>query len=1328
MATIAELQIKVDSTQAEKGVKVLNDLATAADKAAKARKALNDVSGPGNGGGGGGADDAEAKKTRNLSEAIDAQTRKLADLAAQRKKLNDDPMKTENPAEYARLNREIDARTELVNRQGNSLDRLAAQANKEQRSREQAAKSAQALADREAKQLEAREALQARLAASQQRQLDATTAGLSAQIKAQQEYNKTVEVLSLNRFQGKIGGPEYDTLIKMAAARRDEALATQDNTKELERNQRMLDSITATLGRAERAEVTLKRATDTLNESLRLGIVTQEQYDKQLGQHTAKRDAAIAAANNNTAAEARFSAQLKSVLSAYNPIIKATDEYAASQAILRQGLSQGEINIRQYIAALKEQQAALNAVKAAQTGSPEQQAKQYQSALDRLLPFNAQLRNLAEAERQLQAAQRQGLVVTAEQIKSHEQATKAIAAERAEIERRNLADRRGNSAKQDAAALRGLPAQFTDVVVSLQGGQAPLTVLLQQGGQLKDMFGGLIPMFKAVGGALLALITPVTVVGAALAGIAVAFYQGSQEAVDFNKAIASSAGYSGASREAFLNLQKSISSVSGTMALASEALIEMQKSGKISVEQFESIGIAAAKMQRVTGQAIADTVSDFASLGKDPVNAVASLDEKYKFLTASVYLQIAAMQRSGDIMGATTLAQEEMAKGATNLADNIKENLGYIEKGWKAVKEGAAQAWDEMRGIGRDVSMEDQISKMKQRIELMKKYNQPQYSEAQGKTVFGESGLKDLQDELKTMEFALGVVNKQKEAQALLNKEKEQGRQADTRFAKQLQTDYVANLGQVTLLTEKISLLKTGFNEATERAKANGKVVESNVTETYNTTVKNLEKKLDIAKEQAARAAAGPNTPLDTREIQDVKSNLNVVLSEYDGYYKKVTALGKANVVSAEATYASQKAILQAEAKAVSASYDEQIESIKKLQDKKGNNAAQTISLGNQMSRAEDQRTKSMQDNAAKQERLDIEEAGRIEAKTSRIEAYNDALRQSISNTALAGQRAVSGVGQGDRQGKLNEDLGDADRQFARDQLSLSKQLGKTIDQDEFDQKMDALKKAHTDMTEQILKNDADIKAAEGDWSNGLTKALQNHIAEGQNVAKVMGQAFEVAFDGMADGLAEFVTTGKLDFKSLVSSIIGDLARLAIKLAMNQALSAMFGGMSGGGSGWGALISAGVGAFSGGGGNGLAAGSAGAVSSNLGASSAGYSNQFFAKGGAFTNSIVSSPTQFSMGNGKTGTMGEDGAEAIIPLAKTSDGSLGVRMVGGGQVSGGVQVYVSIQSNGTIETSTTEPGLAQFGKDIGDFVDKRYQANLARDLKDGGAIKTAMKKT
>ena len=72
----------------------------------------------------------------------------------------------------------------------------------------------------------------------------------------------------------------------------------------------------------------------------------------------------------------------------------------------------------------------------------------------------------------------------------------------------------GLSTKAYTAALRGVPAQFTDIVVSLQGGMNPFTVLLQQGGQLKDMFGGVGPATRALGGYVAGLVNPFTLAGA----------------------------------------------------------------------------------------------------------------------------------------------------------------------------------------------------------------------------------------------------------------------------------------------------------------------------------------------------------------------------------------------------------------------------------------------------------------------------------------------------------------------------------------------------------------------------------------------------------------------------------------------------------------------------------------------------------------------------------------------------------------------------------------------------------------------------------------------
>ena len=96
----------------------------------------------------------------------------------------------------------------------------------------------------------------------------------------------------------------------------------------------------------------------------------------------------------------------------------------------------------------------------------------------------------------------------------------------------------GKTNKETAAALRQVPAQITDIFVSLQGGQAPLTVLLQQGGQLKDVFGGVVPALKGLASGVVGLINPYTLAAAAAGALAIAYYQGSQEADAYNRAIA----------------------------------------------------------------------------------------------------------------------------------------------------------------------------------------------------------------------------------------------------------------------------------------------------------------------------------------------------------------------------------------------------------------------------------------------------------------------------------------------------------------------------------------------------------------------------------------------------------------------------------------------------------------------------------------------------------------------------------------------------------------------------------------------------------------------
>jgi phage-related minor tail protein len=95
----------------------------------------------------------------------------------------------------------------------------------------------------------------------------------------------------------------------------------------------------------------------------------------------------------------------------------------------------------------------------------------------------------------------------------------------------------GQSAAQTANAMRMIPAQMTDIIVGLSTGQSPFMVLMQQGGQLKDMFGGIGPAIKGVGGYVLGLINPVTLAAAAVGVLGLAYYKGSQEQDEFYKSL-----------------------------------------------------------------------------------------------------------------------------------------------------------------------------------------------------------------------------------------------------------------------------------------------------------------------------------------------------------------------------------------------------------------------------------------------------------------------------------------------------------------------------------------------------------------------------------------------------------------------------------------------------------------------------------------------------------------------------------------------------------------------------------------------------------------------
>ena len=126
----------------------------------------------------------------------------------------------------------------------------------------------------------------------------------------------------------------------------------------------------------------------------------------------------------------------------------------------------------------------------------------------------------------------------------------------------------GMGAKATAAALRQVPAQLTDIVVSLQGGQAPLTVFLQQGGQLRDVFGSASGALRAMAGTLVKLINPFTIAAGVVATLGLAYKQATDEVDVYRKALVLSGNDMGLSIGGLQRMAESISSTSGTVGAA----------------------------------------------------------------------------------------------------------------------------------------------------------------------------------------------------------------------------------------------------------------------------------------------------------------------------------------------------------------------------------------------------------------------------------------------------------------------------------------------------------------------------------------------------------------------------------------------------------------------------------------------------------------------------------------------------------------------------------------------------------------------------------------
>jgi len=862
--------------------------------------------------------------------------------------------------------------------------------------------------------------------------------------------------------------------------------------------------------------------------------------------------------------------------------------------------------------------------------------------------------------------------------------------------------RTGNTAKQTAAALRGVPAQFTDIAVSLQGGQAPLTVLLQQGGQLKDMFGGIAPAAKALGGYVLGLVNPFTVAAAAVGALTLAYYKGSQEADEYNKAIIFTGNSAGTSATQLASMAQQVSATVGTTGAAADVLAKLAGNGKIASGSFEEITSAALKMEKATGKSIDETVAEFAKIAKDPVGAAKELNDQYNFLTASVYSQIVALKEQGDTIGAAKLLTDTYANTIEERTGQVTQNLGLIESAWNKIKSAASGALDSAKEIGRIQTLEQQADVIRQRLQT----NQGRGGRAAALGLETRDTEKD-RGELAFLELQIDAEKSRTKFVGDRVKVERDGIDAAAR----LKSISDSNLTNEEKRNKLIKEYKRDV-EALRKANPNDPLVQEAVV---SKTIQNIKDK-----NKDPKAAT---SPVNLTEFNDSKNQLSLILGEYKSAQKELEAAQKAGLVTQEDYLLKRQALIGNERDEVTAAYQAEISSLEAAKGKASTSAAQRIQLDQKIADARANMVKAQKEADSELEVIATNEQGRLAKQAQAIKVYTDALDQQNVALRRAGGRAADGVGRGDRENAINGELnGIADRanqqrlDLARDRADKARKMSA----EEYQAKLDAINRSEKDLSETVLSNYEQMSAAQSDWRNGATSAFSNYLESARNIAGQTRDLFTNAFSSMEDAVVNFAISGKGSFSDFTKSILADMARIATRQASSALLSSLVGAGASYFGGGGTAASAGSTAagYSGD----LSGFTPGSIQAKGGAWSGGV--QMFANGAAFTNSVVSKPTAFGMAGGQTGVMGEAGPEAIMPLTRTAGGQLGVRAISGGG-SGGGNVYnfpvaVSVQTQDGGGAASTED-TTQLGKGIQQAAKAEAETAIARALQPGGSI-------
>ncbi|EGW0935233.1 phage tail tape measure protein [Escherichia coli] len=416
------------------------------------------------------------------------------------------------------------------------------------------------------------------------------------------------------------------------------------------------------------------------------------------------------------------------------------------------------------------------------------------------------------------------------------------------------AQKAGISVGQYKAAMRTLPAQFTDIATQLAGGQNPWLILLQQGGQVKDSFGGMIPMFRGLAGAITLPMVGVTSLAVATGALAYAWYQGDSTLSAFNKTLVLSGNQSGLTADRMLTLSRAGQAAGLTFNQASESLAALVNAGVRGGEQFDAINQSVARFASASGVEVDKVAEAFGKLTTDPTSGLIAMARQFRNVTAEQIAYVAQLQRSGDEAGALQAANDIATKGFDEQTRRLKENMGTLET-W-ADKTGKAfkSMWDAILDIGRPESSADMLASAQKAFdEADKKWQWYQSrSQRRGKTASFRANLQGAWNDRENARLGLAAATLQSD----MEKAGElAARDRAERDASQLKYTGEAQKAYERLLTplEKYTARQEELNKALK----DGKILQADYNTLMAAAKKDYESTLKKPKSSGVKVSAG---------------------------------------------------------------------------------------------------------------------------------------------------------------------------------------------------------------------------------------------------------------------------------------------------------------------------------------------------------------------------------------------------------------------------------------------------------------------------------------